>query len=323
MLAAMDLPHWGLEQLRADAATAKEAFRRERLDEPLGRYREFFDAIVPVFQEVIVELHSLAEADPGGSKLCHMVRDAERLTAFRYLAAPPISEDDLKTLARTNLSSRELQADPAQASRVRETVLQILDPYRFPWIAQQRESTKPERDRAVLASAALVAAKKVETARRSDSGRVQEEMVKATLRRLGLSEVPARQIELLDDAPNPGEFCGESKLGDTKADVVVRLRDRRVLPIECKVSNSATNSFKRLIHEAAGKAAKWQRHFGDRAVVPAAVLSGVFAENNLLSAQNGGLVLVWAHRLDDLAPLVQGVRPARRKSVKRAKPGES
>jgi hypothetical protein len=323
MLAAMDLPHWTLEQLGADAATAKEAFRRERLDEPLGRYREFFDSVVPVFRELIAELQSLAEADPGGSKLCRMVRDPAHLAAFRYLAAPPISEDDLKTLARTSLSSRELQADPAQAGRVREIVLQIVDPYRFPWIAQRRAPTKPERERAVLASAALVAAKKVETARRSDSGRVQEDMVKEALRRLGLTEVPARQIELLDDAPNPGEFCGESKLGDTKADIVIRLHDRRVLPIECKVSNSATNSFKRLIHEAAGKAAKWQRQFGDRAVVPAAVLSGVFAENNLMSAQSGGLVLVWAHRLDDLGPLVQGTRPAKRKSVKRPVPGES
>ena len=39
-----------------------------------------------------------------------------------------------------------------------------------------------------------------------------------------------------------------------KAGTVVRLRDRRVMPIECKVSNSEVNSFKRVNHEAAGKA---------------------------------------------------------------------
>ena len=305
----MTFPRWTAEQLIADAGEAEAAFRRERLDEPLGRYSEFFNAFVPVFQDLIPDLLSLAKDDPSGKKLIGMISGPDRLTAFRYLAAPPISEDDLKTLAESTLSQRALKGDREQASRVRQIVLQIVDPYRFPWIAERREPTRHERAQAVVASAALVAAKKVETARRKDSGSVQEEMVKALLRDLGLTEVAPRQIPLLDDAPAPGQFCGESKLGDTKADIVVRLHDRRVLPIECKVSNSSTNSFKRLIHEAAGKAAKWQRHFGDRAVVPAAVLSGVFARANLLTAQNGGLILVWSHRLTDLATFVQSARP--------------
>jgi XamI restriction endonuclease len=305
----MTLPRWTTEQLNADAREAEAAFRRERLDEPLVRYSEFFNAFVPIFQDLIPDLLSFAKADPACEKLIGMVRGTDRLTAFRYLASPPISADDLKTLAETSLSQRALKGDRDQASRVRKIVLQILDPYRFPWIAERREPTDHERAQAVVASAALVAAKKVETARRKDSGHVQEEMVKALLLDLGLTQVESRLIPLLDDAPAPGQFCGESKLGDTKADVVVRLFDRRVLPVECKVSNSSTNSFKRLIHEAAGKAAKWQRHFGDRAVVPVAVLSGVFAKANLLTAQEGGLVLIWSHRLEDLATLVQSTRP--------------
>jgi hypothetical protein len=111
---------------------------------------------------------------------------------------------------------------------------------------------------------------------------------------------------LLDVAPAPGEFCGESQLGDTRADLVVRLCDRRVMPIECKVSNSAVNSFKRVNHEAAGKAARWLAHFGERQVVPSAVLSGVFTPTNLETAQQGRLSLFWAFRLQDLADFVQG-----------------
>lgn len=300
MLATMSLPPWTLQQLSVDAEQAQAAFRCERLDEPLERYSTFFDAFVPVFRDLSANLLSLATGDPTGEKLTGMVRGRDRLTAFRYLAAPPISEDDLKTLAETRLSQRALKANPEQASRVRKTVLQILDPYRFPWVAQRREPRGDELERAVVASAALVAAKKVETERRKDS-RVQEENVKAVLRGLGFAEVSPRPMQLLDDARAPGQFCGESKLGDTKADIVVRLHDRRVLPIECKVSNSASNSFKRLIHEAAGKAAKWRLHFGERAVVPAAVLSGVFTHANLVTAQSSGLVMVWSHRLGDLA----------------------
>jgi hypothetical protein len=113
---------------------------------------------------------------------------------------------------------------------------------------------------------------------------------------------------MVDDAPRPGEFCGESKLGDTKADFVVRLHDRRIMPIECKVSNSSTNSFKRVVHEAAGKASKWLGQFGRRTIVPTAVLSGVFDPRNLQTAQMEGLSLVWAFRLSDLSDFVRAAR---------------
>ena len=71
-------------------------------------------------------------------------------------------------------------------------------------------------------------------------------------------------MPLLDAAPAPGEFCGESKLGDTRADLVIRLYDRRAMPVECKSSNSAVNSFKRINHEALGKARAWIAAFGSR-----------------------------------------------------------
>jgi hypothetical protein len=67
------------------------------------------------------------------------------------------------------------------------------------------------------------------------------------------------------------------------------------------------NSYKRVNHEAAGKAKKWLHEFGQRAVIPAAVLSGVFKPENLQTAQNEGLALFWQHRLEDLADFL---RPA-------------
>ncbi len=115
---------------------------------------------------------------------------------------------------------------------------------------------------------------------------------------------------MLEDGPLPGEFCGESKLGDTRADLVVRLPDRRYLAIECKVSNSAVNSFKRVNHEALGKARRWVSQFGTAAVVPAAVLGGVFNPENLAAAQAGGLFLFWGHRLNDLAAFINACGPS-------------
>lgn len=114
----------------------------------------------------------------------------------------------------------------------------------------------------------------------------------------------------LADAPAPGHFCPESLLGKTRADFVVRLWDQRVMGIECKVSNSAVNSFKRLNHEAAGKAISWLSTFGTNGVVPVAVLSGVYTLDNLRDAQARGLTLYWAHDLNQLLDWIEVDRPA-------------
>jgi hypothetical protein len=85
---------------------------------------------------------------------------------------------------------------------------------------------------------------------------------------------------------------------------VVGLWDGRVVPIECKVSNSATNSVKRLNNDAASKAEAWRIDFGAMQVIPTAVLSGVYKLHNLEDAQQRGLKLFWAH---DIARLTDWV----------------
>ncbi|MCA1493669.1 XamI family restriction endonuclease [Ensifer sp. NBAIM29] len=60
-----------------------------------------------------------------------------------------------------------------------------------------------------------------------------------------VDEVASRRIPNISHAPEPGEFCGESVLSNRKGGIIVRLWDHRVMPIECKVSNSLTNSVKR------------------------------------------------------------------------------
>ena len=129
-------------------------------------------------------------------------------------------------------------------------------------------------------------------------------MVKVALRELGFTEVASRTIRTISHAPSPGQFCGESVLGNRKGDIIVRLWDDRVMPIECKVSNSSTNSVKRLNNDAAVKASSWKTDFGLRQVVPSAVLSGVYKLHNLRDAQERGLTLFWAH---DLGPLTDWI----------------
>lgn len=80
------------------------------------------------------------------------------------------------------------------------------------------------------------------------------------------------------------------------------------MPVECKVSNSSTNSVKRLNNDAAVKAKTWIREFGTSNAVPAAVLSGIFKVHNLHSTQADRLTIFWAHGLQAMIEFVDSTR---------------
>jgi hypothetical protein len=160
----------------------------------------------------------------------------------------------------------------------------------------------------VLATAAQVAARRVLTARANEGKAVQEQVVKESLLRAGFVEVEPRMINTLRSAPGPGEFCGESMLGSRKTDVVVGLWDERALAIECKVSNSAVNSVKRVKNDAGSKATRWLSEFGTQLIVPAAVIAGVYHPPNLLSAQREGLTIWWSHDIGQMIDWIAGTK---------------
>ncbi len=169
-------------------------------------------------------------------------------------------------------------------------------------------ATEEEREAAILASSALMATRRVGTSRRHAGKSEQEQLVEEALLSAELTKVPTRAVNTLSAASAPGEFCRESLLGTRKADFIVGLWDRRTLAVECKVSNSATNSVKRLNNDAAVKAGTWLQEFGNRQVVPAALLSGVYKARNLLDAQSRGLALFWAHDLPAFLDWIERTR---------------
>lgn len=295
-------PHWTDEQLEADRVAAIEVFRKRRMEEPLEEYLQGFDEYQTAVEVLLESTVDLKELD---QHLVEVLCDSKLLHALRYLPGPPISEDDLKTLADAVLTPSRLRDDPAMIQSIAQIIRDGLDRRRFPWVTEGREPTEMERNSAVIASASLLATSRVSTMRRTGDKNQQESMVVEALTASGLTQVPAREMAVLSQAPARGEFCSESRLGTRKADIVVGLWDGRVMPLECKVSNSSTNSVKRLNNDAAVKATSWKSDFGTVQVVPAAVLSGVYKLHNLQDAQQRGLTLFWAH---DIERLVEWIR---------------
>lgn len=312
-MSPVDPPRWTTGEFDEQRDQARQIFCNQRLNESLGVYAETFDECLAHVNELLdktdelLDLKSPVDGVLADLTWVDVLTESDLMEAFRYIAGPPVSADDLAELSDTSLAPRSLRENPEAASRVIEFVGQALDPKRFRWVREGRSPTDAERSVATTATAVLMATRRVETARRMQF-RDQEAEVKACLVRAGLSEVEARAVTPgLLEAPQPGEFCGEALFGKRKADLIVRLHDGRCLPIECKVSNSSTNSVKRLNNDAAAKASAWIAEFGSGATVPSAVLSGIYKTRNLEQAQDQHLTIFWAHDLD---PLVDFVRSA-------------
>ncbi len=227
-------PRWTKEELETSRIQAIELFRKQRMEEPLEEYLEVFDEYQGKVEELLETTVDLAALEDHALEI---LSDRKLLEAFRYLAGPPISLDDLKTLSdAAKLSPKALKKDADLMRRVVETVRIGLDRRRFAWVVEDREPTEAERQAAVLASAALMATQRVATTRRNVGKSTQEQLVKEALKGTGtFQEVDARDIKTVSEAPQPGEFCGECMFGSRKADIIAGLLDGRVLPIECKV----------------------------------------------------------------------------------------
>lgn len=288
-------PIWSRERIAEASARAQEHFRQGRHTEPLDVYLDLFDEYQGIVEEVLertVDLTRMRDALPD------LLDDPRRREALRYLSGPPVSLDDLKVLVQLkSLAAKRVAADPDAPERLLGFVRDWHDRRRFPWVLERRAPDEAERAAAVLATAALLAMRRTETLRRTRSSAMQEQLVAGQLRRSGFGQVETRKVATLRDAPEPGRFCRESMLGSRKADFIIGLRDGRTMALECKVSNSSTNSIKRLNNDAAVKAETWRREFGTEQVVTAAVLDGVYAPQNLVAAQEKGLTIFWAHDL--------------------------
>ena len=300
-------PRWTTAELAEDAATAAAQFRSERLtvsdswethyNQARGKFELLFEKLSDLNPGAITD-ENLAEAYGLGLG-----------ETLRYLAGPPISDDDLQVIADVDsIAPSVLKKNPEALRKVFDVIERVIDSHRFPWVEAGVTPSEQQREAALVASSVLLAAQRIATERRNEGKDNQETKIKDYLRGLGFTEAPAVPINTIVKGPQPMQFCAECQLGERKADVVVRLHDTRLMAIECKVSNSATNSVKRLNNDAAVKAEYWLKVFGTSQVVPTAALAGVFKVLNLKQAQERGLSLFWSHDLDKLGAFISSTQ---------------
>lgn len=289
-------PRWDENTLEANRRDSVADFIAERTSEGKGRYQRVLAENVRLVEALFIQTNNLLSFASGAV----LAEDPSFLAISRYLSGPPVSADDLDTLGEAKLAKRK-RLDPSLAGKAAQVIASAIDEDRFPWLFADppRNPTATEREVALKWTAGLQTVQQVQTGRRSELSVRQENAVALLLEAEGFQRVQSRPIDLTGGLA-PGEYSREVLVAGKKCDVPIGLRDGRLLLVECKVSNSETNSIKRLNHECGAKAALWRQTFGERAI-SAAVLAGVFKLVNLSDAQrNQGLTLFWER---DLAPL--------------------
>jgi hypothetical protein len=297
-------PAWDDAALDAARRRATAEFIAERTAELMAgnvRYREVFLENLTAVRVLLAATDDLIDLASGAA----LAANPRLMRAARYLGGPPISADDLDTLVQVSVATRKrLNLDLAQS--VVLVIEHALDADRFPWLFEspRRTPTEEEREIALRWTAGLMTAQQVQTGRRGEASKRQEDAIRQLLLSLGFAQQAARRVNAIEDL-GPGTFCAEVRVVAPKCDIPIRLRDGRLLLIECKVSNSEVNSIKRLIHECGNKARIWTNAFGSEAI-PAAVLAGVFKLTNLREAQESrGIAIFWEHDLTPLATFLQ------------------
>lgn len=302
---------WTFEEIQADCALSEGHFRDRRINEPLDDYLEEYVAAKAAADSVIDQLEEVLADPANGDVLAAIIGNAALFTALRYLAAPPISSDDLNTLLQRNVSATAIRTDQDFANSLAEVIRKSIDPKRFTWLAEGDHPTAEELHTAKVASAVVVTSQRVQTKRRGEEKRGLEGAVEHLLQALGFVKVatPRDSIDGTEGLPGPGQYMTEVTIAGHNGDFVLGLFDRarRRLALECKSSNSAINSRKRLNKEVVGDAAEWNRRFGNQ-VLTGAVLRGVFDSRYVFDAQNTPLLVFWSHRLDDLQAFIESTR---------------
>ncbi len=186
-------PWWSLAEIEADVAQSRQEFRRRRLGEPLQRYLSAFDLAEPDVVRLVSKLEDMLAGGAGTEADLRALWSSERgRTAFRYLGAPPISDDDLETLAELRLAASSADPVADYGEKLLAVMRVIVDPRRFPWIAAQRKANQSERKAATLATTALIASQRIQTLRRGDERAAVEGAVKGLLVGMGWGHATAR-----------------------------------------------------------------------------------------------------------------------------------
>lgn len=223
-------------------------------------------------------------------------------SALRRMLAPPMSQDQFAILCSSYSKGREKSGspiDPVKAAEVAKTFLAWRDKRLTRWLDEGRPPSRNEVRILMEAVALRIVDQKLLSDKRTSHADRQEQAVVDTLEKLGWNRKTSSLLEMPQDLA-AGDFMRKTRCATTGAprevDIACGL-GKTIVAMECKVSNDATNSIKRIddiLQKERGWTSKWAGF-----IETAAMLQGVIEYKDVSRLLERDVLVFWSHRPEE------------------------
>lgn len=249
------------------------------------------------FQKASAEVEAALNATDNLGNIPKALELSGRFSrALRFLTGPPLSQDQFQLACPDWRKGSEKTGRPLS-----NTSATGFDATFRAWADSARTNRlddATERAKEIHSTAVLIAQQEFATQKRMRLAAAQEEMASTVLTELGFAPV---SIGFVDQPGSLGEreFARAVQFATAdgsshEVDLAIGLTRKRILAMECKVSNDKTNSVKR-VNDVLKKAAAWRAQWG-KFVITGALLEGVFSEKEPRRLLEADVEVFWSHR---------------------------
>jgi hypothetical protein len=240
-----------------------------------------------------------------------LMHTGEHMLVFRYLTAPPISQDQFCLICPGWRKSTEKpngpRIRPDEAGFIAAAFEQRRSRALTPWLDAGRPPLKREIRRLFWTIGPLIASQQIQTLQRSRAASAQEGAVINLLASKGWHRKPSTLLDTRAALASK-HFMHKTRYATATAtpqevDIALGLNSTIVLAMECKVSNDQTNSVKR-INDVLKKSTSWRTHWGSF-VKTAVLLQGVIAPKDVARLIDDGVEVFWSHNLQALEEFLE------------------
>lgn len=293
------------EENRRNAELARKLYIEGA--DPEGEATDWAASLAEIRLKVVSALTASRELRDIRSSL---EEDGSHMLIFRHLLAPPKSQDQFKLLCDEWSKGSEKSGRPQQPGAVHavsEVLERWMDRAIAPWLAANRSPTETERELLIERVISFIAPKLTDTQKRIRLSAEQESAVVRLLMDLEWKQLPSVTIDTRAAIPSK-HFMNKTRFATAtttaqEVDIACGFASSYVAAMECKVTNDATNSVKR-VNDVLKKAAAWKSHWGSF-VETAALLQGVIKPDDVQRLTDEGVKVFWSHDLDAFAEWVQ------------------
>lgn len=235
-----------------------------------------------------------------------LTRSGQHGLVLRHLFAPPISQDQLKLLTplypkQSEKKGTRLSAKAAQ--QFSEAFYERRDVFLTPWLDTNQPPTRAQVRKILNVVTPMISTQIFNTVRRNRMSDLQEHAVEALLESKGWTKAVSKKLDGPADLDVNHYMrktrCRSSETATKEVDIACGVRSNLILAMECKVSNDATNSVKR-VSDVTDKVKSWQETWATF-IKTAALLQGVIAYKDVARLLASDVEVFWSHDLGELS----------------------